>query len=219
MDPFKNPTLNNSKPKKKASSSKPSSFIEALKDFKSGVKQQAKDATLGVANSAFNQLTGAPRIPLQPESGDVAAENKQFNFAEFLKSREQLIKKQERFTYERRYREEKLVFSRKQEEVKLQIKAIQEELSKLANSTQGLSIEIKKAAFQAVVNPGAYHVSFFEKLRRTIQFVRKKLADSKTWLQTMNNRSKKKSHYWHHVKKSGTKFMLSQERYMSTQVG
>lgn len=215
MDPFKNFTTNSTS-KKRATSSKPTNFIEALKDFQSSVKKQSKDATFGVAGSALNQLTGGASI--QSESGEVAP-GKPFNFAEFLKSREQQIRQQERLAYERRYREEKLVYSSKQEEVKLQIKAIQEEIKKLADSTQGLSVEVKKAAFQVVVNPGTYHVGFFERLRRIIQFVRKQIAESHTWLETMNNRSKKKSYYWFHAKKSGTKFMLSQERYMATQVG
>lgn len=219
MDPFK--TFNNTgsslKPKK-PTTSRPANFIEALKDFKGGFKKQAKDISFGVGSSAIDQLTGFDRPSMQPESGQISPD-KPFNFAEFLKSREQQIKQQERLLYERRYREERLVFSSKQEEVKLQIKAIQEEIKKLADSTDGLSYEVKKAALQAVVSPGIYHVSFFERIRRIIQFVRKQIAESRTWLETMNNRSRKQSYYWGRVKQSGTKFMLSQERYLSTQVG
>lgn len=218
MDPFKKSNNISSQKPKKTASSKPTNFIEALKDFKGGFKKQTKDATFGVAGSAVDQLTGFGKPPMQPESGDLTPD-RPFNFAEFLKSRETQIKQQERLKYERRRQEEHLVFSRKQEETKLQIKALQEEIKKLADSTQGLSVEVKKAAFQAVVDPGTYHVSFFERLRKIIQFVRKQIVDSRSWLETMNNRSKKRSYYWCHVKKSGTKFMLSQERYMATQVG
>ena len=137
----------------------------------------------------------------------------------YLKSRERQAVSRERQKFEGRIREERLVFHRKQEEAKLQIKAVQEELKKLADASQGLSQEIKKATFTATVEPGTYHDNFFDRIRRLIQLARKKISESKSWLETFNHRAKKRSHYWFNVKKSGTKFMLSQERYMSTQVG
>lgn len=191
-----------SQKKKKAQGS--TNFIEALKGFGSSFKKQSKDAVLG--------------IPSKPQSGDLKAEQP-FNFEDYLKSKERQIVTREKQRYERKIQEERLIFHHKQEEAKLQIKAIQEELKKLASATSGLSVEVKKAVFTAAVEPGTYHENFFDRIRRLIEFARKKIVESKSWLETFNHRTKKRSHYWFNVKKSGTKFMLSQERYMSTQVG
>lgn len=192
----------NQKQKKKTQGS--TNFIEALKGFGPSFKKQAKDAAFG--------------IPSRPQSGDLKAEQP-FNFENYLKSRERQIESREKQKYERKVQEERLVFHHKHEEAKLQIKAVQEELKKLASATSGLSVEVKKAVFSAAVEPGTYHENFFDRIRRLIEFARKKIVESKSWMETFNNRSKKRSHYWGQVKKSGTKFMLSQERYMSTQMG
>ncbi|GAG16340.1 unnamed protein product, partial [marine sediment metagenome] len=177
-----------------------------------------KDASLGTGKGMVDQLFGAPRTPTAPHSGELKAD-KPFNFEDFLKSRERLAVQKERQRYQHKIEEEHLVFHRKQEEAKLQIKAVQNELKKLADASQGLSIEIKKATFTAAVEPGTYHENFFDRIRRLIELARKKIVESKSWLETFNHRSKKRSHYWGQVKKSGTKFMLSQERYMATQAG
>jgi len=116
-------------------------------------------------------------------------------------------------------RQEKLIYTKEGQEVKLQIKAIQDELKKLAQSTQGLAKEVEIAAKQAPVEPGTYHLTFFEKLRQTIIQFRRRIEDSRTWLAAFNQRAKRRSYYWYHYKKSGTKFSLSAERYMSTSAG
>ena len=201
MDTFSSFNQNSQKQKKTQGST---NFIEALKGFGSSFKQQAKDAAFGV--------------PSKPQSGDLKAEQP-FNFENYLKSRERQIESREKQKYERKIQEERLIFHHKQEEAKLQIKAVQEELKKLASATTGLSNEVKKAVFTAAVEPGTYHENFFDRIRNLIELARKKIVESKSWLETFNKRSKKRSHYWFNVKKSGTKFMLSQERYMATQVG
>jgi hypothetical protein len=211
MDPF-NPFNNHQQNKKTA---KPVNFIEALKGFSTPIKQQAKDVTVGTGRGVVNQIFGAPK---QPQSGEMTPDAP-FNFEDYLKSKEKQIVQREQQKFQHRFEQERLVFHRKQEEAKLQIKAVQEELKKLAESTQGLSIEVEKATIQAVVEPGTYHENFFDRIRNLIALARKKLAESQSWLQIFNHRAKKRSHYWGQVKKSGTKFMLSQERYTATQTG
>lgn len=184
---------------------RPTNFIEALKDIGSSGKQQTKDLIFGAPGNK------------QPSAGETGKEA--FNFEEYLKSREKQIALQERQRFESKIEQERLIFHRKQEETKLQIQAIQEELKKLAQTTSNLSGEVKKATLQAVVEPGTYHENFFDRIRKLIELARKKLAESETWMQIFNARSKQKSHYWGQVQKSGTQFMLSQERYMVTQVG
>jgi len=157
----------------------------------------------------------------------------QKNFLELLRnaqeetanSRQESTLKKEQFF--RRFQEEfqqvrpveKLVFNQADQEIKLQVTATQEELKKLALSTQNLAKEVETAAVQTPVNPGIYHLNFFERLRQKIILLKKKIDESATWLGEFNQRSAKRNYYWAQVKKSGTKFMLSQERYMATQAG
>ncbi|MDZ7586919.1 MAG: DUF5660 family protein, partial [Patescibacteria group bacterium] len=96
---------------------------------------------------------------------------------------------------------------------------LQTEIKALAKEQVGLMTEVDQASFQAVVNPGVYHQSFFERLLQLIKLARKKVADSRTWLSMQNHRCQKQSGYWQSVKKSGTSFMLSGERTVSTQSG
>ncbi|PIS09655.1 hypothetical protein COT75_00455 [Candidatus Beckwithbacteria bacterium CG10_big_fil_rev_8_21_14_0_10_34_10] len=205
--------------KKKKGSHQPVSFIEALKDIGSSVQKQAKDATIGTGKAMADQLLGGNKNSDQVgDSGELQPETP-FNFEDYLKSREKQIEQVQKQKFESRIQEERLVFHRKEEEAKLEIKAVQEELKKLAESTEGLSVEIKKATFTATVNPGTYHENFFSRIKRLIQLARKKLVESQTWLESFNYRSQRKSAYWGGVKKSGTKFMLSQERYTATKTG
>ncbi len=201
MDPFSQFSSNSSSKKNQ----RPTNFIEALKEIGNSAKQQSKDFVFG------------PQIPKDQSSE--SNPDQPFQFEDYLKSREKQIAFQERQRYQRRIEEERLVFHRKQEEAKLQVQAIQNELKKLAETTQNLSQEVKKATLQAVVEPGTYHENFFDRIRGLIELARKKLSESNTWMQIFNQRSKKRSHYWFNVGKSGTKYMLSQERYMVTQVG
>jgi len=213
MDPFKQQSTS------KKTSNRPNNFIEALKDLGSSIKQQAKDATLGAGKSMVDQVLNAPPIDNKPQAGELNP-NTPFNFEDFLKSRERQIEQTQKQRYEKRLKDETLIFHRKEEEAKLQIKSIQEELKKLAEVTQGLSQEVKKAVFTASVAPGTYHLTFFDRIRGIIELARKQISESKTWFESFNRRKKhKQGHYWGQVKKSGTKFMLSQERYMATQSG
>jgi len=210
MDPL-NPF--DQKPKKKPQT-KSHNFIETLKEIGSSIKDQAKEATLGAAKNAVDQITGTAE-----DSSSSPMSEQSFDFEEFLKSREKQVEYIERKTAERKIEQERLVFNRKEEETQQQIKFLAEELKKLAKETEGLDLEVKKATEAAFVDPGAYHFSFLERIRRIIALARKQIAESRTWLQTWNDRAKKRSHYWFNVKKSGTKFMLSGERSVATSKG
>lgn len=204
----------------KSNQTKPANFIEAFKDLGDSFKKQAGDASLGAGQGIIDQLFGVPKTNKQTthKTGELHPDQP-FNFEEYLQSREKTILSQERQRFQRRIQEEHLIFHQKNEEAKIQIRLVQEELKKMAQATQGLSEEIKKATLSAVVDPGTYHENFFDRIKKLIQFARKKIVESRTWMETFNQRAAKCSHYWGNVQKSGTKYMLSHERYMSTQAG
>jgi hypothetical protein len=221
MDDFS--TLGNQSSKSKSKKfQRPQNFIEALKDLGSSVKSQAKDATVGMGRGAVDQLFGATDNAVaagQAKSADNQA-SKPFSFEDFLKSRERQVEVATKQKYEQKIQQERLIFHQKEEQAKQQIKVIQEELKKLADSTSGLSQEVKKAVFTGIAEAGTYHVSFFARLRSIIELARQEVASSVTWLRSSGKRRKQQQgFYWNQVKKSGTRYMLSQERYMSTQGG
>ncbi len=170
------------------------SFLETLRNFGPGIAQEAK-------NQVFSQKTGE----LKPEQIlDLQKERQRWGiYQDYLDIR----------------RQEKIIWTKKQQETELQIKAILAELQKLAQITSNLAKEVKIATQQVPVEPGVYHISFFEKLRQTILLFKQHIEQATNWLNVFNQRAKKRNYYWAQVRKSGTKFMLSQERHMATQTG
>ncbi|MFZ2024985.1 MAG: DUF5660 family protein [Microgenomates group bacterium] len=105
------------------------------------------------------------------------------------------------------------------QETKAQLESIRKELQMLSKSIKGFHQEVEKAIMEMPVNPGVYHINFFEQLRSFLQSLRETLDNSSTWLAAFNANSKKKKGYWGKYKKHGTTFGLSSERTASTQSG
>ena len=114
--------------------------------------------------------------------------------------------------------EEKRRIEEKSNELKLQLNAIMQEMAVLSQSTQELAKETQIAAMQAPVEPGVYHLIFFEKLLEFIRSFRKKTEEAKIWLQASNNRAQKKN-FWARYKKHGGKFLLSPDHYLTRSSG
>lgn len=116
---------------------------------------------------------------------------------------------------ERRIRqEEQALSSRKTQELRMQLSVLMQEVSQLSHTTQGLTKEVEVAAMQAPVNPGIYHVVFFETLVNFIRSFRKKIEDASVWLASYNTKAKKRAHtFWGQVGVSGAKRLLSSEDY------
>lgn len=103
-------------------------------------------------------------------------------------------------------------------ETRQQLELIRSELKSLMASLRNLHSEVTSAVSQDVVNPGVYHVNFYEQLRTFIKVLRQQVEDSRTWLASFNTR-KKKMGYWGMYKKHGTTFGLSNERSLATSAG
>lgn len=126
----------------------------------------------------------------------------------------------QRLAQEQSLREqEKVLFEKKSQELKVELHALTEEVKTLAKTTQGLSSEVEIAASQAPANPGVYHVIFFEKLREFIESFRKKIENASIWLQSYNQRAKRKHTFWGQVSKAGSKRLLSPEDYLQRSAG
>lgn len=203
--------------KKKKITAKPQGVFEALKDIGSHSSSQSTEFTASSAQNALQQLanrTPAPALT-NKDQAFIAKDNLE-------DKKEKEIRQQERLFFERKKREERLVYSHREQEIAQEIVEIQNELKRIADqieATGSLSQELKTAAFQPTVEPDIYHLGFFQRIKSLLVLARKKVQESKTWLELYMQRHKRKSHYWFMVGKKGTSYMLSPERYMATQAG
>lgn len=104
-------------------------------------------------------------------------------------------------------------------EVQAKLEQIMVELEKLIESSSDLESKFEVIAVeQRPVEPGSYHLNFFEWMIGTIQAARQQIEDSSAWLSALQSKKGKKS-YWSMFKKHGTSFGMSNERMVATQAG
>jgi hypothetical protein len=187
----------------------PANFLEALRDLSKGVTDEAKIQVTRAVTNDIPQSFGATGT-LEP--------NQSFSMGD-LAAAEKRGERRATASMSNRFEQERMVFLRSENETKAQIKAIQEEIQQIAKGIGEMAHEVQVASFQAPVSPGVYHANFFERMRSYLKALRLKVQQSKNWLAQHNARSSKRKGYWGQVAQSGTKFMLSQERYAVTSTG
>lgn len=184
-------------------------FIEALKSIGGQTtKSLTQDVIGGVGRDFVQSLTGSKTHASEDNITGEKTNNTEQQIRE-------AIWRQER----QRELNATPLFSRKEEENKTRIKVIQEELKALAKDLAGMDKQLEKAIEEEIINPGTYHVNFFEKLRRIIINLRKQVNDSANWLEISAERKAAKGSFWGNVKTSGSKFLMSQEHTVATQSG
>ncbi|MFI5241330.1 MAG: DUF5660 family protein, partial [Microgenomates group bacterium] len=114
--------------------------------------------------------------------------------------------------------EERRRSNEKSDELRVQLHALVSEVNKLAQTTGNLADETKIAMMEAPVNPGIYHIIFFEKLLTFLRSFRQKIEESHIWLQETNKRAQKKN-YWSMYKKKGSSFLLAPDHYLQRSAG
>lgn len=217
-DPFKMQTpFAQPKQKKKQQSGHNANLVETFRD-------QGKAATSGVVNEAFNQIFGSKskNNTVKPTNDQERPNFNQDYLQQMLDRREQRVRRQERSLAQQQRQSETVLFSRKQQETKQQIELLRSEIKKIIKSMTDISSEVLAVEQSVATNPvavGTYQVNFLERIRRILAIAKKNIQESKNWLQQFNQRQKSRSYYWGQVKKSGTSYLLSNERYMSTQAG
>ena len=174
----------------------PKGLFEALQDLSGGI---ALDTQKQLGFKAFGDK----------KPSDETTSNQEF---------EQIFQKQI-FQAETVKREEMVVFSAKEQETKNKVNVLLAEVKKLGEAVNQLESQIDNTASIAPANPGIYHETFFEKLISFIKTMTKNVNSASNWLSTSSSKARKNPYYWQQVKKSGSNFYLSQERYMSTQAG
>ncbi|MCX7881329.1 MAG: DUF5660 domain-containing protein [Patescibacteria group bacterium] len=104
--------------------------------------------------------------------------------------------------------------------IKKQIKELTEQIRKeiayIKKTDASLLSEVKdieKLSIESLPEkPGIYHIRFLEIVLRILQTLRQKVNESRTWLQAMMSRKKKRGSLFMALsKKKGTQYSLSQE--------
>lgn len=192
--------------------------LESLKDVGSSAAKSIKqDLFQKMPGDFMDQLFGPQKTA--NFSGELRpGESLEFNpIAKAQKEERDRLKNQ--IAFERRlHQEETIMIQKKSNELRIQLKAITDEVLLLAKTTTGLEKQVEIATMQAPIEPGVYHVIFFENILNFIVSFRKKIQESTHWLAATNKRAQKKN-YWSSYKKHGSKFLLSGEHYLTRSAG
>lgn len=204
--------------KKTRSSVVKRNVIESLKDLGGDFGSQGTDLLKSTSEDFFKELMGVAR-PTVKRSGEInPGQSLQMN--EIISGKEEenkLLRAQ--LSLERNLsNDEKRLSQEKMQELRVQLQAITVEISKLAASTGNLATQTEIAMVEVPVNPGVYHVVFFEKVLEFLQSFRKKIDLAATWLGSSNKRAEKKN-YWSMYKKKGSSFLLSPDHYLQRSAG
>ncbi|MBU0569165.1 hypothetical protein KKB40_00095 [Patescibacteria group bacterium] len=134
--------------------------------------------------------------------------------------RERIALERRRIAFERRLiREERVSVEKKTNELKIQLSILQREIVTLVSKTEGLAEETQITAMQISVEPGIYHIVFFQKLFEFIKSFNEKIESASVWLHGTNKRASKKNMWAQRYKKYGAKYLLSGEHYVSRSAG
>lgn len=211
----------NTKTNKKQNRSKIPNPLEAIKEIGKDTVGQVKNEISQLPENLFESLFGNPyKAPTRKYSGEIAP-GETIEMNDILSGKiEQIQNARRSIALERRLlQEEQTRTEKKTQELKAQLNAIQQELLVAVKSTQDLAEEVKIAAMTSVVNPGLYHIIFFEKLLAFIKSFRAKIQEARTWLYAVNKRSQKRNMWGMNYKKHGAKYLLSSEHYLQRSAG
>ncbi len=206
--------MNTSKAKKKKIQTQ--NVLESLRDLGTGAAESVARDVID-PREILEQIVGAKKP--KKFTGEISA-GQSIEMKDIIsgKNEEQKnLEKQLAFEQNLR-REQESLFAEKSNELKLQLKALMNEVENLASTTGDLVEEVNVANMQAPIEPGIYHIMFFQKLLEFVKSYRKKVDEAVVWLHSVNTRAQKKN-YWASYKKHGSKFLLSGEHYLTRSAG
>jgi len=210
--------IKNFKQKSNKKSSLTPNPLEALKDIGASTADQMKREVGQISSDVIEQLIG-----INTKGGNFSGElvvGESIEINEVISKSKKLEGENNRLFLQRNLiEEERRISDEKTNELKMRLKVIQEEMILIAQKTQDMAQETQIAAMQITVDPGLYHIIFFEKLLEFVQSFRKKISEAQTWLHQINKRTSKKNAWGANYKKHGAKYLLSGEHYIARSAG
>jgi len=206
-------------PKKKAQQLRTKqNVLESLKDLGIGTGSQTGDFLKNTSEDFFKELIGfsAPKVK---HSGEISA-GESLQMSEVMSGKEEENKYlRAQISLERQLSaDEKRVSQEKSNDLRLQLQALMQEVQKVAASTENLAEVTQATMMTAPIEPGIYHITFFQSVLEFLQSFRKRIDYTAAWLQSSNKRAEKKN-YWNMYKKKGSSFLLSPDHYLQRSAG
>lgn len=193
--------------------------LESLKDLGSSSATQTGDLLKNTSEDFLRELLGLSRPMSVKRSGEftpgVSVQMKDILSG---KEKEQESERKQIKFEETLLNEETIASKEKGQALKRELRAIMQEVQKVAESTQGLAEATQASMISAPVEPGIYHINFFESILEFLQSFRKRIDLATTWLQGTNKRAEKKN-YWATYKKKGSSFLLAPDHYSQRSAG
>lgn len=190
--------------------------IEALKDLPLEVKNSlVEEMGKGLITDLWTQMLGTE------DSHKKSAQSGELKPGEELNLKKEVSHKVEpAINYSRELLHgEKFIAAKDNHETKVRVQEILIELKKITKTSKELEVEFRDVAIESMpVNPGKFHLNFFEWVLSQLRRARMRIEDSAHWTNLMKSKKSQKK-YWSLFKKHGTSFGLSSERVVATQTG
>lgn len=176
--------------------------LEALRDLGKGAANDIKKIGSGV----FDQFFGSY------DTEDTDSNENNFNWNKETKSASSQKKQEFKLFNYTEYYEKELV----KKQIKELTEQIKKEIEMIKKADASLLQEVRDVE-QLTLNalpdkPGIYHIHFLEIVLSILRTLRAKVGESKTWLQALVSKKKKRgSLFMARSKKQGTQYSLSQE--------
>lgn len=194
--------------------------IEALNNIGKDTAGQMKNEVSNIATDFVDQLLGI-NIKGSKASGEIRPGGS-ISMKDIFAAKEagKNEAKKEVFFERTLIEQEKVLIEKRTNELRIQLKVLQEELIAVSSRTSSLAKETQIAAMQAPVEPGMYHVIFFQKLLEYIKSFKTKIESATNWLGSANKRAAKKGNVWGtNYKKHGAKYLMSNEHSVARSAG
>lgn len=192
--------------------------LESLKDLGSATTTQTTDLLKNTSEDFLRELLGLTPHKVKRSGEILPGESLQMNDVLSGKEEEN-AKTRTQIKFENNLLlEENRTSHEKSSELKVELQAIMQEVKNVSASTQNLAEATQVSMISAPVEPGIYHLNFFENILEFLQSFRKRIDLAATWLTSTNKRAEKKN-YWSQYKKKGTTFLLNPESYSQRSAG
>lgn len=182
--------------------------LESIKDLSGSIGQGTVDSLRDIGSGVLDQLLGMQN----GSEGESTNQEHEQKPVEQLKEAQKKIQKEANLFNYQNHHENVIV----REQVKQLIEQIRQEVQYIKKADKSLLNEVKdieKFTLETISEkPGIYHVKFLEIVLRILRSVRMKVGESRTWLQAMVSKKKKRgSLFASRSKKQGTAYSMSQE--------
>src|SRR3989338_4307476 len=194
------------KQSKKSQKTQNQNTIETLKNLGGHMAKNTASEFKKIGTGIFDQFFG------NSNSSEYPSDKEEFGFpGQETKVKSQTRKEFSLFNFQDHYEHEivKRDIKNLSEQIKKEIEMIKKAESSLLNEVK----DIQKMTLESLPEkPGIYHVRFFELILSILRTVRAKIGESRTWMQAMITKRKKRGSLFASLsKKKGTKYSLSQE--------